>query len=151
MGSIFCRRVWRLKNDQSGQALTELAIIAPVFLFVLVAVVGLAQAGQRKAVVVRAAAAAARVAVVKPEAARAEALEVLRQTDPRITASDVDVAIEDVGGFRAPFSKPARVRVKYRYHPITGFGWRPVFNLRSEFVFDRWSNTVIFDIPSGNQ
>lgn len=127
--------------------MTELAITAPLILFVLVAVFSLAEAGQKKALVVRAAGAAARVAVVRPDLAEREAVDILRTSDPKIKSGDVHTTVSPAQISRLPFTNPARVRVALKYRPITGFGWRPVFNLSSEFVIDRWVNGVLFDIP----
>ncbi|MDP1808234.1 MAG: hypothetical protein Q8L35_01715 [Actinomycetota bacterium] len=135
------------RADERGIALTELVITAPLILFILVAVFSLAEAGRKKALVVRAAGAAARVAVVRPDLAPAEALDVLKASDSRIKTADVKTTIAAANISRLPFSNPTRVTVTLKYHPITGFGWRPVFNLKSEFVLDRWVNGVWFDIP----
>ncbi|KKK88883.1 hypothetical protein LCGC14_2738690, partial [marine sediment metagenome] len=78
-------------HNQDGQALVELAMIAPILLFVIVAIISLTEAGQKKTMVARAAAAAARVAIVRPDLAEQEALSVLRSTDPTIRAGDVQV------------------------------------------------------------
>lgn len=145
---IFCRRIRRFRADERGTALTELAITTPLILFVLVAVFSLAEAGQKKALVVRAAGAAARVAAVRPDLVKREALDILRTSDPAIKAGDVQTIVTPARIPRLPFSNPTTVRVTLKYRPITGFGWRPVFNLRSEFVVDRWVNGVLFDIPN---
>ena len=136
-----------VNGDQGGQILTELALAAPVLLAALVAVVGLAQAGQKKALVTRAAGAAARVAVVRPDLAGAEALRVLRDSDGEIDARDVETRVKPVRLTGMPFMRPVKVSVSLRYRPPAGFGWRPVLYLRSEFVADRWANGVWFDIP----
>lgn len=134
-------------SDERGQALVELAILTPILLFVMIAVVGLAQAGQRKAVVTRAAAAAARVAVVREDLAKSEALAVLRESDPSITSRDIAVSVISVEKGYIPFLSPKRVSVSYKYRPLSGFGWNPTFDLRSSFVYDKWSNGILFDVP----
>lgn len=142
---IYIRRsVGRLHN-QSGQALTELALVAPLLLWVLLAVFSLAEAGRRKAAVERAAAAAARVAVVRPDLAPNTALAVLRAADAVSDSKDVKTAI-----IRAPGIIPGgavRVLVSLRYRPRMGFGWRPSFDLKSDYVVDRWKNSVFFSLP----
>ncbi len=145
MASIFCRLISAFKSDK-GQALTELALAAPVLIFAAVAVLSLVQAGQKKAQVTRAAAAAARVAVVRPDLAEHEAIAVLRLEDPRIKASDVKTSVAPAAVAHLPFTNPVRVRVVYKYRALAGFGWHPTFNLKSEFVIDRWVNGVFFDI-----
>lgn len=134
-------------RNESGQILTELAIFSPIFMLVIVAIVGLAQAGQKQAVVARAAAASARVAAVAPEMAPAEALAVLAAADPAIDEADVVTTVEPLEAGRLPFSRPARVTVTYRYKPISGFGWRPTFTLRESFVTDQYNNAIIFEAP----
>lgn len=131
---------------QRGTALVELAMTAPLLLFVGVAAIGLAQAGQKKAMVARAAAVAARVAVVRPELAPDAARDYIVATDPSVKPGDVVAKVAPVDGLRLPFTQPTRVIVTVKYRPLTGFGWRPTFNLRSEFFVDRWSNGVWFDI-----
>ncbi len=134
-------------SDERGQALVELAVLTPILLFVMIAVVGLAQAGQRKAAVTRAAAAAARVAVVREDLAKSEALAVLRESDPSIASKDIAVSISSVEKGYIPFSTPKRVDVSYKYRPLSGFGWNPTFRLKSSFVYDKWSNAILFDVP----
>jgi len=134
-------------RNESGQILTELAIFSPIFMLVIIATVGLAQAGQKQALVARAAAAAARVAVVAPEAAPAEALAVLQTADPTIDEADIDTSVEPLEAGRLPFSRPARVTVTYKYKALSGFGWRPTFTLREAFVTDRYDNAIIFEVP----
>lgn len=148
MASIFCLRTWSDKGDERGIALTELAITTPLILLVMMAVFSLAEAGQKKALVVRAAGAAARVAVVRPDLAAREAVDLLKAADPRIKTGDIRTTVAPAKIRHLPFSNPTRVTVTLRYRPITGFGWRPVFNLKSEFIADRWVNGVLFDIPA---
>lgn len=151
MVSIFCRRDWSFKADERGMALTELAITTPLILFVLMAVFSLAEAGQKKALVVRAAGAAARVAVVRPDLAEREAVDLLKAADPHIKTADIRTTVAPANTRRLPFANPTRVTVTLRYRPIIGFGWRPVFNLKSEFIADRWVNGVLFDIPTSTR
>ncbi len=134
-------------RNESGQILTELAIFSPIFMLVIIATVGLAQAGQKQALVTRAAAAAARVATVAPEAAPAEALAVMRTADPSIDEADIDTAVEALETGTLPFSRPTRVTVTYTYKPISGFGWRPTFTLSEAFVIDQYNNAIIFEAP----
>jgi len=127
--------------------MVELALTAPLLLFAGVAAIGLAQAGQKKAMVTRAAAVAARVAVVRPELAQDAARDYIVATDPSVKPGDIGTRVAPVDGLHLPFTQPTRVMVTVKYRPLTGFGWRPTFNLRSEFVVDRWSNGVWFDLP----
>ncbi len=137
--------------NQDGQALVELAMITPILLFIVVATVSLAQAGQKKAMVARAAGAAARVAIVRPDLAQQEAVSVLRSTDPTIKPGDVKVTVSPTKNSPIPFTAPMRVSVTLNYRPLTGFGWRPTFRLKSHFIADKWSNAVWFNVsgPDG--
>ncbi len=134
-------------RSESGQILTELAVFSPIFMLVIIAIVGLAQAGQKQAHVSRAAAAAARVAIVAPEAAPAEALAVLRTADPSVIEADINTAVETLETGALPFSRPVSVTVTYTYKPISGFGWRPTFTLSEAFVIDQYNNAIIFEVP----
>ena len=134
-------------RNESGQILTELAVFSPIFMLVIVATVGLAQAGQKQALVARAAAAAARVATVAPEEAPAEALAVLQTADPTIDEADINTSVESLKTGGLLFSRPARVTVTYTYKPISGFGWRPTFTLSEAFVTDQYDNAIIFEVP----
>ena len=134
-------------KEQSGQALIELALVSPLIMLVIVAMVGLGQAAQKQALVTRAASAAARVAVVRPDLVEREALEVLSAADPSIDPADIKATVESAGIPALPFSRLVRVAVVYRYQPISGFGWRPTFDLRAEFVTDQYNNAVWFDLP----
>lgn len=133
-------------HNQDGQALVELAMIAPILLFVIVAIISLTEAGQKKTMVARAAAAAARVAIVRPDLAEQEALSVLRSTDPTIRAGDVQVTVKPAKNSPIPFTAPMRVSVVLNYRPVSGFGWRPTFRLKSNFVSDKWSNGVWLNV-----
>ncbi len=139
-------RLNRVFRNQNGQALVELVMIAPILLFIIVATISLAQAGQKKAMVARAAAAAARVAIVRPELAQQEALSVLSSADPSIRAGDVEVIVKPVKNSPIPFTAPMQVSVALNYRPLSGFGWRPTFRLKSRFISDKWSNAVWFNV-----
>lgn len=118
----------------------------PLILLVLIAGTSIIEAVQKKAIVAQAAGAAARVAVVRPDLAGEEALNVLQTSDSHIKAADVKTTVTEANIFHLPFSNPTRVTVTLKYRPISGFGWRPVFHLKSDYVLDRWVNGVLFDV-----
>lgn len=123
---------------ESGQILTELAIVMPLILFAILTAVGLGQAGQRKALVVRAAASAARVAVVRQDLAPAAAFDTIKAGDPYARRADVKTTLGTVTRVALPPTETVKVTVVYRYRPLAGFGWRPTFNLQASFTIDKY-------------
>jgi Flp pilus assembly protein TadG len=141
------RKIFENSWNESGQILTELVIAAPIIMLVIVAIVSLGQAEEKQALVTRAAAAAARVAVVRSDLAAGAAFDMMRAADPSIQPGDVRTTVKAFGVTASPFSRTAKVRVSYKYRPISGFGWHPVFRLEAEYVVDQYDNAVWFNIP----
>src|SRR3990170_3721687 len=106
----------------------------PVVLLAVAAMIGLALVGREQVRLTRAAAAAARVAVVRPDLARDEAIRSLSTAGSSIKPASVRVTIAPADG-PPGLSALKRISVSTYYRPIAGFGWRPVFKLRSELVF----------------
>ncbi len=138
---------YKFTKEQSGQVLTELALVSPLIMVALIAIVSLGQAAQKQALVARAASAAARTAVVRPDLAPSVAAKVLRTADPSISSGDIRTTVERVAKPGLPLSGFVRVIVVYEYRPISGFGWRPKFSLRAEFVADQYTNAAWLDLP----
>jgi len=141
----------RLKRDERGTAAVELAIAASLLLFIALAVFSLVSAGQKRALVARAALAGGRLAIVKDESEVSDYVKrIMKTANPLIDTERVDVRITNINNLpliRAVI-KPIKITVKYHQPVISGFGWSPRITIQQSYIFEKWDNGVIFDIPA---
>ncbi len=137
--------------NQRGTAAVELAIVMPLLLFITLAVFSLAGAGQKKALVARAALEGGRLAVVKDGPEVSDYVKrIMKTADPLIDTERVDVKITNVSNLPLikAVIKPIRITVSYHQPVISGFGWGPRITVKQSYIFEKWDNGVIFDIPA---
>lgn len=105
----------RRARTSRGQALVEFALVAPILLFLLFAIVDFARAWNTYQVLTDAAREGARMAVIDdPSIAMADVRTAI--TDALDRASlDQDETTIDIQGFRSGRGNPTTVRIEYRY------------------------------------
>lgn len=140
----------RLDRNERGTATVELALATPLLLFITLAVFSLASAGQKKALVARAALEGGRLAVVKDGPVVSNYVKrIMKTADPRIDTGLIDVEIANLNNipFAKAVIKPIKITVKYHQPVVSGFGWSPRITVKQSYIFEKWDNGVIFDIP----
>lgn len=137
-------------RQESGTAAVELAIAAPLLIFITLAAFTLVDLGQKKALVARAAMEGARMAVVKDRPdVEAYVKDIMKTADPSIDVNRIYVPDfnnrNNIPVLNAMF-KPIEVTVTYDLPVFAGFGWAPKIKISKSYTFEKWDNAVIFDI-----
>ncbi len=137
--------------SEKGTSAVELAIVAPLLIAVTFAAFGLAEAGQKKALVARAAMQGARMSVVKDiDEVRSYVKHIMKTADPSIDVTKIDVKIENEFD-EIPILKsiiiPQKVIVTYDHPIFSGFlGLAPTIRLEKSYIYEKWDNAVFFDV-----
>lgn len=152
MASGCGRMISRIKaaviESERGQAAVELALCAPILLVVLLASVGLADAGRKRAVVARAAMYGSRLAVVDAApAVRRQVAEMAVDLDASIEPRRLSVRVtrDNWPFYLRAFANPVTVTVKYDAPLLGAFGWSPRIAVSQSYTADKWSDAIIAD------
>lgn len=141
----------KMLGAEDGQAAVELALVAPLLLLVVLGAVGLAEAGQKRAVVARAAMYGSRLAVVDPaDVIRREVRQMAADLDPTVEPERLRVRVSQGNWPRwlQAFANPVTVTVSYKVPLFQGFGWSPRLTVEQAYTSDKWNNGIIADFPA---
>jgi len=105
----------RLRKDQRGQAIVELALILPVFLLMVLGMIDLARAWNAKQVITDAAREAARRGVVDNPIVTQTYVEGVAESALSNAGFDYNLATITATGVNAPTGDPLQVDITYPY------------------------------------
>ncbi|MHB0976850.1 MAG: TadE/TadG family type IV pilus assembly protein [Candidatus Aquicultorales bacterium] len=142
----------RVNPDESGQAAVELALVAPLIVFLIFASTTLLEAAEKKMLVSRLASAGARMAVYHEGGSMdvGETVKrLMKQADAGSEPSRLSVAVHPAAdvAWVGSVGHPTKVAVTYRVPvPLLSRIFGASIPVTSEAIVEKWPNGIFFDV-----